>query len=188
MSARPLIALGLSVIVSIVLLFVVILPAEFDIDPLGTGAALNLLGMTDERRAQGYYSQGKGFRKHDATFELAPFESVEIKYRLEQSSSIMFAWSADSEIVWDLHAEPDIGPKGFAESFGAGRAVDSYGNYIAPFTGIHGWFFENRHTESVSVHITTVGFFTEGVIYRGGYPDNFSVPAYVSHPSVPIPN
>ena len=176
MNVRPLVALGLSVVVSIVLLLAVILPAEFDIDPLGTGAALNLLGMSDNRPAQGYYRQEEGFRTHDVTFELAPFESVEIKYRLEQSASIMFAWSASSEIVWDLHAEPDIGPRGYAESFGAGRAVDSYGNYIAPFTGIHGWFFENRHTEAVSVRLTTVGFFTEGVVYRGGYPDNFVVP------------
>ena len=180
MNARPLFALGLSLVVSIVLLLVVILPAEFDIDPLGTGTALNLLGMSDERPAQGYFRQEKGFRTHDVAFELAPFESVEIKYRLEQSASIMFSWSASNEIVWDLHAEPDTGSKGYAESFGTGRAADSYGNYVATFTGVHGWFFENRRAESVSVRLTTVGFFAEGVIYRGGYPGNFDVPAYES--------
>ena len=99
MNARSLVALGLSVVLSIVLLLVVILPVEFDIDPLCTGAALNLLGMSDEGSAQNYYSQEKSFRTHEVIFELAPFESVEIKYRLKESASIMFSWSAGNEIV-----------------------------------------------------------------------------------------
>ena len=35
------------------------------------------------------------------------------------------------------------------------------------FTSVHGWFFENRQTESVSVRLTTIGFFPKVSFIEG---------------------
>ena len=125
---------------------------------------------------EGYRSQPEPARTHHAAFELAPFESIEIKYRLAATGAMHFSWRATGEVVWDLHAEPDGAEPGFAESFAAGRSMIDQGYYLARFDGVHGWFFENRGSESVFIELDASGFFTQGVVFRGGYPDDFKVP------------
>ena len=177
MNKNALAALGVSFLAAIFIMITVVLPAEFSVDPLGTGELLGVTGMSDTGGQQAYRSIPVAYRRHEDTIELAPFESVELKYRLPAGSMLMFHWAATGEVVWDLHAEPDGAAEGFAESFAAGRAPGDNGYYLARFDGIHGWFFENRLSRTVTLSIEVQGFFEEGIKYAGGYPDPFNVPA-----------
>ena len=136
-------------------------------DPLGTGAALGLTGLS--RTDSGALTdQTQPFRLEALHFELAPFESVEYKYRLEPGAAVVFSWEATGEVVFDFHAEPDGAEPGYAESFEQGRGLHENGTYLPPFPGIHGWFFENRGAETVFVDLVTSGFYSYAIEYKYG--------------------
>jgi hypothetical protein len=164
---RILLASAVALLVSIALLLTVILPAEYGWDPLGTGAALGLMGMAGDD-VVALREQGGPWREDRITFPLAPFEGVEYKYRLEEGDTLMFQWRADGEVLFDMHAEPDGSAEGYAESFARGRGADGNGSYTAPFPGIHGWFWQNRGERDVTVTLETTGYFDNAVELRDG--------------------
>lgn len=156
-----------AVLAAIVLLFVV-LPAEFGIDPMGTGKALGLLDLADASDSP--YERAEQVHKVDRTeFILEPFQSVEYKYQLSQDSTMIFSWVATGELVFDMHADPEgmEGEEG-VESFDKGDALSGSGVYRAPFTGIHGWFWENRSFETVHVQLDSAGFYDSSIVFRDG--------------------
>lgn len=157
----------LSLIAAAVILVTVVLPAEFDVDPLGTGEVLGLTGLSRTGPAA-VTSEAGPFRSDRIRFELAPFESVEYKYRVEQGGGVVFSWQATGEVLFDLHAEPDGAEPGYAESFAQGRGTSGDGTYLAPFPGIHGWFWENRSMETVQVDLVTSGFYGHAIEFRDG--------------------
>jgi hypothetical protein len=158
----------LALVVAGVSLVVFVLPAEYGVDPLGTGAALGLLALAEPERQAMEAAPGP-YAPDAVSFELQPFESIEYKYRLEEGDSLVFSWRASGEVVSELHAEPDGAPEGFAESFEKARAAERHGGYRAPFPGWHGWFWENRGMDAVIVTLEASGFFSAARTYRGGH-------------------
>ena len=150
-----------------VILVTMVLPAEFGVDPTGVGKALGLTGLAG-KETSALDVQTLGYRVDTVRFELAPFESVEYKYRLEEGASLVFSWQATGEVVHDLHAEPDGAEAGYAQSFARSRGVAAHGAYRASFPGIHGWFWENRGDEVVWVALNTAGFYSHAVEFRDG--------------------
>ncbi|MDH3644082.1 MAG: hypothetical protein OES38_18400 [Gammaproteobacteria bacterium] len=153
---------------ALLILFTVVLPAEYGIDPLGTGESLGLLGLAEAGPGALSESLESSHRADQMTFELAPFESVEYKYRLARGAGMVYSWTASGAVAADFHAEPDDAPDGFAESFRRGRYSSGGGTYVAPFSGIHGWFWENRGMVPVNVELRTRGFFTTVIEFRDG--------------------
>ena len=48
------------------------------------------------------------------------------------------------------------------------------GSYVAPFTGIHGWYWENPGTEELIITLSTAGFYRDAHVARAradGYRD-----------------
>ena len=150
-------ATTISLVVAAGVLITLVLPAEYGLDPLGTGAALGLTGLS-RTGPEALIDQPTPYRQEQRVFELAPFESVEYKYRLAADAGLVFSWRATGEVVFDFHAEPDGAEEGYAESFEQGRDVARHGTYLAPFPGIHGWFWENRGMDSVTVTLNAAGF------------------------------
>ena len=94
---------------------------------------------------------------------------VEYKYRLAERASMVFSWAATGEVMYDFHSEPDGAPEGYAQSFEKGRTAQLNGRYDAPFSGIHGWYWENPGAKLVTITLTTAGFYTEAIeFYAGG--------------------
>ncbi len=156
-----------SVLLAAIVLVTVVLPAEYNLDPLGTGEVLGVLGLSRPPPSAITNEQAE-FNVDSMRFELAPFESVEYKYRLEQDASLVFAWTATGEVLYDFHAEPDGAEPGFAESFEQSRSTAANGTYIAPFPGIHGWFWENRGTQLIELELVTAGFYSNATEFRDG--------------------
>ena len=157
----------IALLVAGIVLISVVLPAEFGIDPLGTGEILGLTGLS-RTGPEALTEEQQSPRMDRVRFELAPFESVEYKYRIEQNSALVFAWTATAEVLFDMHAEPDGAEPGFAESFAQGRGTARNGTYLAPFSGIHGWFWENRGMQTVTVDLITAGFYPHAIEFRDG--------------------
>ena len=150
--------LGLFVVVG------VILPAEFSLDPLGTGRILGVLGLAEN--GSGAVALQEAVHKTDrVSFQLAPFESVEYSYRMDVEGVLIYSWQASDELVFNLHSTPDLpgGKGGWAESFSNGRSDGEQGTYTATFTGQHGWFWENRTNTAVRLELATSGFMGESL-------------------------
>lgn len=145
----------------------IVLPAEYNLDPLGTGRLLKLVYLGEDQDDP-VLRETTAYRVDRVEFELTPFESVEYKYDLAKDQALVFSWQATGDVVSDLHSEPAIGPPGYAESFDQTRGTNASGTYIAPFTGLHGWFWENRGEANATVRLETAGYYDRAVEYRGG--------------------
>lgn len=165
---RVAVASGGALLTAVVVLVAFVLPAEYGVDPLGSGQALGLLALAQpgQQAVQGATSR---YLSDRASFRLEPFESLEYKYRLESGGVLVFAWRASGPVLAELHAEPDGAPAGFAESFHKTRSASADGSYRAPFDGWHGWFWENRGEQAVTVELHAAGFFSLTRTYRGGH-------------------
>lgn len=166
---RILMATAAALATSLVILFTLVLPAEFDIDPLGTGQALGIFGLSSTTDTPTVFKEGKVYHSDSVEYVLQPFESVEYKYRMNRESTLVYAWHASDSVTFDFHGEPDDGPEGFAESYSIGKGLAENGAFIAPFTGIHGWFWENRGADAVTVKLITSGFYSATLEFRDGF-------------------
>jgi hypothetical protein len=116
-----------------------------------------------------FVSQPSVFKADSMEIKLAPKEGMEYKYRLEKGAALLFSWTATAPVHYELHSEPDAGPKGYAETFDKHDSRDvAHGNYVAPFAGIHGWYWENRTGNEVTIRLVTAGHFTESLEFRRG--------------------
>ena len=180
-SRRILRATVIAVAIALVVLVVAVLPAEYGIDPLGTGKALGLTALagTEEEQSAlpssleavraGVNTAQPGKLAQDTfTVELRPFEGVEYKYRVEKGGSLVYSWAATGDVGFDFHGEPDGAPEKYSESYGKGDARSASGVFIAPTPGVHGWFWENKGSGRVTVTLTTSGFYTKSTEYRDG--------------------
>ena len=171
LSASALVRITVAALVSALLALVLfVLPAEFDTDPTGVGELLGIKGMAGY--SVGALSLQQEPHAQDAReFELGPFESVEYKYALAAGQSLVFAWQArtlndaPSEVVYDFHSEEAGTDPEDAVSFDVGRNSESQGNFVAPFTGIHGWYWEHRGSELVTVRLSSSGFYNVAKVY-----------------------
>jgi hypothetical protein len=146
-----------ALLVAVLIVFGAVLPAEYGVDPLGTGRALGLLALSQVQpitRADGEY------RTDVVDLELAPTEWVESSYRFEEGAGMVYSWQATGDVSYNFHSAPDGAPVGYAETYDAQVSDRADGAYTAPFTGTHGWYWENVGTDYVTIRLTTAGFYT----------------------------
>ena len=81
----------------------------------------------------------------------------------------MYSWKATGPVNYELHAEPDGAPQGYAESFEKQNArAEASGTLTAPFAGIHGWYWENPGDTTVTVTLSAAGFYNMSHEFRKG--------------------
>ena len=165
--------------VAAVLLFVAILPAEYGIDPLGTGKALGLTALsgtgsavTSPPQAPATTAPGPqaatALADDEYKVELRPFEGVEYKYRLEQAAALIYSWTSSAPVEYEFHGEPDGAPAKYFDSYSKGTSTTEHGVFTAAKAGIHGWYFKNRTETRITVTLKTAGFFAESTEFRDG--------------------
>jgi hypothetical protein len=184
---RIAVAAGAALLAAGLVLVMFILPAEYALDPLGTGARFGLveLGVVGQQvealeaaAAEGGASeatllvaQDRPFQQERVDFTLAGREGVEYKYRLDQGEALLYSWTATGPVNFEFHAEPDGAPAGYAQTYeiAEGRSNAS-GTLTAPFPGIHGWWWENLSDEPITVTLTTAGYYNLSHEFRAGQP------------------
>ncbi|GGG52349.1 hypothetical protein GCM10011403_06940 [Pseudohongiella nitratireducens] len=155
-------------VLALVIFIAVVLPAEFDRDPLGTGALLGLDALNSETVAA-YQPHLVPHKTDEVELILEPFQSLEYKYRLDAGSGMVFSWESSGPLYVDMHAENTGTENGGEASFRIEEeAQNGMGVYTAPFIGLHGWFWENRTLETVVLRIHAAGFFIDATEFRSG--------------------
>ena len=181
-----------------VILVNVVLPAEYGIDPLGTGRWLGLTAIATppteatipvpESAAVAMTPVPQGpIGRHGAEYKvdaidlvLGPYEYVEYKYRLEKGATMLFTWKADAAPIYDFHADPDGSPAPDPVSFDTESKREASGTFTAPFSGIHGWFWENPGGEPLTIRLRTAGFYSSAIEFRSNRTRRTHEPANVS--------
>jgi len=91
----------------------------------------------------------------------------------------VYAWKASGKLAFEFHGEPDQKPsKDYYESYELDDKVGkdaSYGTFIAPSTGIHGWFWQNKGDKDVEFRLMVAGFFDSAKMFVDGKPDDIPV-------------
>jgi hypothetical protein len=170
-----------ALLVAGLLLVVAVLPAEYGVDPLGIGRRLGLLAISDvQKRLDTFQSsrdatvggpptvapQTRGYQDETVDFTIAARGSLEYKYRLDKGEALLYSWKATRPLNYELHAEPDGAPAGYAERFEKQQAQVAAGTLTAPFPGIHGWYWENPTDTEVTVTLSAAGFYNVSHEFR----------------------
>jgi len=113
------------------------------------------------------------FLRDTRTFKIAPLNGVEFNYRMEKGGTMVYSWKASDDVNWDFHGEPKGSKQDYAESYAEGDGKEGNGAFIAPTSGIHGWFWENQGNKPVTLTLKTAGHFTEGLLTM---PDDTKAP------------
>ena len=188
-----------------VILVTVVLPAEYKIDPLGTGRALGLTELANATAetptakpeskpvepptakpqrtsinpvlvpaASGaptvkdvFIPERRGWQFDSREYTLKEGEGLEIKYNMRKGAGLLYSWTASAPLAFEMHGEPDVKPAGkggtdYYESYELDDKIgksESHGTFLAPSTGIHGWFWENKTGKPVTLKLTSAGYF-----------------------------
>jgi hypothetical protein len=135
-------------------------------------------------RPEGPLDPVTGTYKVDAIdFTLLPGDSGEYKYRLVEGATMIYQWKADGPVRFDFHTVPDGKPASASERFEAGETTQVSGIYKAPYTGLHGWWWQNAGKEIVNIRIQTAGFYSQAMMFGGG-PEG--TPIEVQDPPPPV--
>ncbi len=99
-----------------------------------------------------------GFREDKLVVDLPPGKGAEVKAQLKEGDGLVFHWKATGDVALDMHGER-AGVKDAWTSYSVeGAQKEGSGTFIAPFDGSHGWYWQNRGEESVTVEVQVAGF------------------------------
>ncbi len=182
-----------------------IMPAEFNVDPLGLGK-LTGIGRLWAPEAETFSSGGAalshasttGKTSHIVEISLGaaewPEAAVEYKVHMAPGQSIFYKWT-----VLDMDGAPgavpvevdqhghDVPPEGQAETvveFRKERLLADQGSMTAPFDGIFGWYFKNHAQDPVTIRVEIEGFYD--LVPPGGPGNEFNVRPLEPAPAVPV--
>lgn len=169
-----------AIVVAAAILVTIVLPAEYGVDPLGTGEKLGLTVMSRVRvqpitlpageaglkpvaSGPALNQYGVPFKTDSITFTLGPYDYIEYKYALQEGAQMQFAWQASAPVIHDFHGERENGE---AMSFDKSNKQEANGAFAAPFAGIHGWYWENPGDGTVTVTLKSSGYYANSTEFR----------------------
>jgi hypothetical protein len=170
-------AMAIAIAVAAVVLVVAVLPAEYGVDLTGAGRALGLLEVYAAQGAvtetltpppEGpLFARSDGYRTDQRTFTVSAYGTLEFKYQLESGAAMLYQWTASDLVGFDFHTEPATNPDA-GQSFEKGEATAKQGAYVAPYAGIHGWYWKNNADHDVTITLSSAGFYSSGKLFQGG--------------------
>ena len=180
--------------VAAIILVTIVLPAEYGVDPLGTGERLGLTVMSRppviepitmpeghalKPIANGAENQyGAPYKVDSIEFTLGPYDYLEYKYAMEAGAQMQFSWKATAPVIHDFHGERADDPNQVT-SFDKSNRQEAHGALTAPFTGIHGWYWENPGTGTITVTLKSSGFYDRAIEFKS---DRTTVPHRLAVP------
>lgn len=128
--------------------------------PASMSAATPAVGAAPGARPAGASTPADTGRSDVTVSVIAPGQAREIKLEMRRNARATFAWTTDRGVVnYDTHADaPGIRYHNYAK--GTAVRADS-GSLTAAFDGMHGWFWRNRGTDTVTVTLRTRGDYQE---------------------------
>ncbi|MGI8929281.1 MAG: hypothetical protein ACR2H0_07455 [Candidatus Limnocylindrales bacterium] len=166
----------LAIVVAAVVLVMVVLPAEYGMDPTGAGRALGIFrpaagaavpveglpaAATVSAQPQPLLKSPTPFRSDEMTLTLASGEGGEIKAAMSQGERFVFTWiTTGGGVDVDMHGDVANAPKDASVSYWKDEMQPSgHGAFEAPAAGNFGWFWQNLNDTPVTVTMKTSGFY-----------------------------
>jgi hypothetical protein len=164
---------------AVLILVLVVLPAEYGVDPTGVGGVLGFTSLGEAKRIAANTRQGVPMHPHDrqhrsarVVIELRGREELEYKAELVQGEPLLYSWRVTGGPVYsEFHGEPTEGdwPKGFFQRYQTrDRSVEEHGSFVAPFTGRHGWYWRNLSDAPAAITLETSGYYSKLGRIEGG--------------------
>jgi hypothetical protein len=195
-SARKLVIgiLGAAFIAALVL-FTIVLPAQFGIDPTGFGRATGLTALHAPQKTLQVKDVIGGNEKYleikvpdtgdpiplpnPAVAQIKPAvaqtrtvkltlgldEETEIKALLDSAQVMLYSWQSDGDVYVDFHGHEPYVAKSFVRYEEQQSTRSGHGSLVAPFTGEHGWYWLNVTDKPVTITLNLSGYFKDIVDY-----------------------
>jgi len=156
-----------------------VLPAEFGLDPVGTGRVLGLLDLYASESAAAapaiilpteggpLFTQASPYKADSREFTIGAYGTLEFKYQLAGGAAMLYEWRATEPLRFDFHTEREGNPDA-SDTFEKGEASEKRGAYIAPYAGIHGWYWKNNSDRAVKITLTSTGFYPAAKLFVDG--------------------
>lgn len=182
-----------------------IMPAEFNVDPLGLGKVTGI-GRLWAPEAQTFSGSGSALSyssetpktSHIVEIPLGAADwqeaAVEYKVAMVPGQSIFYSWTvtnldgtpATVPVEVDMHGHDIVGDDE-AETvveYRKERLLAEQGTMTAPIEGIYGWYFRNHSPDPVIVRVEIEGFYT---LVPPGQPGNeFNIRPWEPTPDEPV--
>jgi hypothetical protein len=157
-----------------------IMPAEYNVDPLGLGklTGLSRLWAPDAKTFAGggaplYHASEAPRAIHVADIPLGAAgwdeAALEYKVRMSPGESILYRWSAReldgspaaAPVEFDMHGHDvvDEGVSPTVVDYAKGEALAQAGSLTAPMDGIFGWYFRNTGDDPLMIRLEVEGYF-----------------------------
>jgi hypothetical protein len=102
--------------------------------------------------------RGTPYRRDTLTVTLAPGKGAEVKAMLKAGDGMVFHWKATGDVALDMHGERTSIKNAWTSYAVESGQREAAGTFVAPFDGSHGWYWQNRGTDAVTVEIEVSGF------------------------------
>lgn len=159
---------GIALFLASLILVLVVLPAEFGIDPTGAGRLFGLAEMSQESgdvSAQLMNEHERKYLSGRVVIAIKPGEGLEYKATLAAGEPLLYSWMVSGgPVYFEFHGEPTEGewPKDYYRSYQIKeKSTGEHGSFVAPFTGRHGWYWKNLSTEPATITLEASGYYTK---------------------------
>jgi len=88
-----------------------------------------------------------------------PGSRLEYKVHMQAGNAMLYQFTATEMIVAEFHGESDANKAVMFYQEDAAIS-DGYGQFVAPMTGVHGWYLANRGDVPVTIRLTLSGYYT----------------------------
>jgi len=156
-----------SLVLAAIILLVAVLPAEYNIDPTGLGEKFGLTALAqttdtaphiDISTCTDSKSPTESLWKDSVKITIPANKGLEYKFHITKGEVFEFVWNTDgTKLYFDFHGEPQGDTTGYFKSFKETTDNQSSGTLSVPFTGSHGWYWENKSTQAVIINLKTRG-------------------------------
>ena len=145
-------------------LTIVILPAEYNIDPTGLGANLGLTRLANATPVSQVKPASVGqtgkYQEDHVEITVPAGKGLEYKFSAQKGESIRYSWeTTGGELFFDFHGEPKGDTTGYFQSYTVSTSDRVRGSLTAPFEGSHGWYWENKGNSPITVFVQIEGIY-----------------------------
>ncbi|OYX32716.1 MAG: hypothetical protein B7Y99_08275 [Caulobacterales bacterium 32-69-10] len=158
-----------------------VLPAEYNVDPLGIGKATGLSRLWAPPQIDVAATAGNQplarfyptpFRSDEVIIKLDTpdnpegLSELEYKVAMKKGATYVYSWQVEGidipeEFYSDFHGHtlPKAGEKMVVSTYRQATGSTSNGTVVAPFDGIHGFYLQNQSEKPVQVRLHIAGFY-----------------------------
>jgi hypothetical protein len=184
---RILVLTGTALVTALLVVFGGILPAEYNLDPTGLGRMTGTakLWAPEEKVVGTSASDNAGASAKEVSLRTSatPYRSDEVeitlqaggdpsrndeleyKVRMKQGASFIYSWEAPGaadtkDIYVEAHGHTLTDPAAMTVAYYKKHfGTRDNGLIIAPFDGVHGWFFQNQSPKPLKIKLRFAGFY-----------------------------